>query len=522
MGEAFDAWPSLAPFQALAWVSRDILRNPNSAGLSIPEAAAYMAMISILAVPLAAFHRPHVYAVFLFVVAACAIMIAYGFEPLHTIVIHIPILRALKNFRMLVANFAVAGLSGLGISVLEEHVPSARKQRAIALALLGGMFVGTLELIHLLQLATRFKPEVIYRASFSRTLLILSLIVIAWRLFGGMRGWSFPIVACALVLFDVTTFAFGYMGFADRKEIFPPSPAFDFLHADKSQFRIIQLGYPYPANTPLIYGLDSADGYEIGFSNRERAFLSELIQPGADAVGINFVLDGLLRENDRRLDLLNVKYVVMPGFSANLKRVLESNRFTEVVDSKDIAIFQNPSVLPRAWVVPASGIEEFRQINMEVDRLKNHAFDPLKFATISQSAPFAVSTTKTTSTFDSAANIVDAGATWLTIRTRVSAPGFLIVSQTYYPGWKASVDGSNTDVVQADVTLTGVPIPAGMHEVRLVFRPLSFYIGLTLTIFSCVVLAIMISAGLRSQRQSAKRDAMRAEELGVTSFAPRS
>src|SRR5579862_6992064 len=387
MGESLDAWPSLPPIQALGWVSRDILRSPNSAGVNIPEAAAYMAMLSILAVPLAAFHRPRVYPVFLFAVAACAIAIAYGFEPMHTLVAHIPIFRALKNFRMLVANFAIAGLAGLGISVLEQHLPSTRKQRLIAVASVGTMFLLTLELIHQLQLATTFKAEVMHRPSFSRTLLIVSLVVIGWRLFGGLRGRSFPILVCALAVFDLSTFAFGYTGFANRDEVFPPSPAFDFLvHRDNSQFRVIQLGFPYPPNTPLMYGLQSADGYEIGFSNRQRAFWGDLIHSALETNGINFVLDSIVRKTDRRLDLFNVKYVVLPGFIPDYKRVLESDRFVEVFNNREVAIFENPSFLPRACVVPASGIETFRRMDAEIDRVKNAAFDPHKFVTISETA----------------------------------------------------------------------------------------------------------------------------------------
>src|SRR5205085_8323061 len=134
-GTLNDASPPLALREGLGWISRDILRSPNSAGIDIPEACAYMAMVSIVAAPLALFHRPRIYAAFLFLIAVCAIAIAYGIEPIQTLVSHMPVLRALKNYRMLVGSFGVAGLAGLGISVLEQDSPWTHKNRLAALAL---------------------------------------------------------------------------------------------------------------------------------------------------------------------------------------------------------------------------------------------------------------------------------------------------------------------------------------------------------------------------------------------------
>jgi len=50
-------------------------------------------------------------------------------------------------------------------------------------------------------------------------------------------------------------------------------------------------------------------------------------------------------------------------------------------------------------------------------------------------------------------------------------PSLLVVSQTYYPGWTATVDGQSTDVVVANAAFLGVAIEPGTHEVVLEFRP---------------------------------------------------
>jgi hypothetical protein len=504
-GTLNDAWPPLALREGLGWVSRDILRSPNSAGIDIPEACAYMAMVSIVAAPLALFHRPRVYAALLSLIAVSAIAIAYGLEPVKTLVSHIPVLRALKNYRMLVASFAVAGLAGLGISALEQDIPWTRKSRLAALALVASMFSFTFFLNHELQLATKFKAEVMHRPSFSRTLLIISLILIAGKLYEGLRKRTFSFVLCSIAMFDLGTFAFGYTGLASRGDIFPPSPVFDFLARDKSAYRIIAVGLPYSANAPLMYGLESADGYEIDVPVRQRAFLDDLIRPAVEANGINFVADHILQDRDRRLDLLNVKYLVAPAFGPDFTQLSQSGRFTEVFNNKEVAVFQNASVLPRVWLVPASGIETVRDLHDEVSRLKNPAFDPLKFVTISQTLPLPdPGSAATAADINSSAAITSTGPNSLTVQTQAPAPSVLVVSQTYYPGWSAMVDGKQSDILQADITLTGVSVPAGAHKVSLVFQPRSFRIGLGVTVLTTMILLAMIIGELAHLQKHAK------------------
>jgi Bacterial membrane protein YfhO len=496
IGQGFTGiWPPLVPHQVLSWVSRDILRDPNSAGMSIPTGAAYMAMVSILAVPLAAFHRSRLYVAFFCVLSACAIAIAYGVQPIYAVVSHTPILGALKNHRLLVASFAIAALSGLGISALEEQVAFTGRKRLMALTLLGSMFVLLFLLIRQLQFDTAFKVEFTRRPSFSRALLLISLILMVWRLYGGLRGRVFPIAICGLALFDLTTFGFGYMGFAGLDEIFPASPGFDFLlHTGNRQFRIIEVGIPYSSNAGVMYGLDSADGYEYGMTSRQLAFSQDLIDPNSN--GINFVADRIFETKDHRLDLLNLKYVVVPAGASYISRFTDSGRFLQAFNNGEIVIFENRSVLPRAWLVPLSGMEIFRKVDMEVDRLKSADFDPLKSVTISDMSS-APSTTQTEHNFNGFADVVESGITRLAIRTQASAPAVLVVSQTYYPGWTAMVDGKLTPTLAADVTLTGIPVPAGAHEVQLVFQPLSFRLGLALTIVATIIMSAMMIGGNR-------------------------
>ena len=75
----------------------------------------------------------------------------------------------------------------------------------------------------------------------------------------------------------------------------------------------------------------------------------------------------------------------------------------------------------------------------------------------------------------------------------------LVLSDTYYPGWKAFVDGKETRIYRADYTFRAIPLSAGTHRVEFVYDPLSFKLGIGATllgILGCVGL-VLISQGKR-------------------------
>src|SRR5262249_6749016 len=83
--------------------------------------------------------------------------------------------------------------------------------------------------------------------------------------------------------------------------------------------------------------------------------------------------------------------------------------------------------------------------------------------------------------------IEEAGTSGYRFRVQTSTTSLLVVSQIYYPGWRATISGKRVQVVAANYALTGIPVPAGVHEVRFVFDPGSFKIGLAITILSILM-----------------------------------
>lgn len=75
------------------------------------------------------------------------------------------------------------------------------------------------------------------------------------------------------------------------------------------------------------------------------------------------------------------------------------------------------------------------------------------------------------------------------VRTNCATPGVLVVTDNYYPGWKAYIDGVETKIMKVDMTFKGIFLTAGKHEVYFKYSPPEFFIG---ALISIVLLILMI------------------------------
>ncbi len=82
-------------------------------------------------------------------------------------------------------------------------------------------------------------------------------------------------------------------------------------------------------------------------------------------------------------------------------------------------------------------------------------------------------------------------ARWRLRVEAASKPSFLVVNESYFPGWEASVDGVHADIVRANGIVRGIVLPDGSGTVELVYRPASFRVGAVISVVSLLALAIV-------------------------------
>lgn len=79
---------------------------------------------------------------------------------------------------------------------------------------------------------------------------------------------------------------------------------------------------------------------------------------------------------------------------------------------------------------------------------------------------------------------------WLTLQTESPLGGYVVVMDSWYPGWKATIDGKPVDILRADGSFRAVEIPAGKHEIRFLYCPAGFYFGFLFSILVTMFLII--------------------------------
>ena len=154
-------------------------------------------------------------------------------------------------------------------------------------------------------------------------------------------------------------------------------------------------------------------------------------------------------------------------------------------------IYENLRARPRVWLtahmLTVSAEEALAAVR--TSRLPDgRAFDPAQIALVEGPMPF--SQAEDTGRQGNGKALVK----WLTdnvmeVETETAEPAFLVTSDVFYPGWRATVDGEPKSIFQTDYVLRGVSVPAGRHLVRFEFRPPSLFYGAGISILSILLLA---------------------------------
>ena len=153
-------------------------------------------------------------------------------------------------------------------------------------------------------------------------------------------------------------------------------------------------------------------------------------------------------------------------------------------------LYRLPDALGRAWVVPSA-----RQVGVDemLATLGDSTFDPraevlLEHPILNAESP--------TSDLQHSASSAEYQITLrdtpnrVTIHANLDEPGYLVVADTWYPGWQAIVDGAKVGLLRANYAFRAVPLGAGDHIVEMVYRPLSVRVGAVVSLGTLVIVSV--------------------------------
>jgi hypothetical protein len=164
----------------------------------------------------------------------------------------------------------------------------------------------------------------------------------------------------------------------------------------------------------------------------------------------------------------------------------------------ELRVFRNATAMPRAFVVHR--VEVAPGPDAALRRLKRLGFDPATTVVLEGFPAGAAATFRPGSGPALVpAAVAHDGDGQVTVRTAASAPGVLVLTDVFYPGWVATVDGAPAPIYPADYAFRGVVVPAGEHIVEFAYRPTSFAAGAAISGASLLVLVALAVVTRRRQ-----------------------
>lgn len=192
-------------------------------------------------------------------------------------------------------------------------------------------------------------------------------------------------------------------------------------------------------------------------------------------------------------DMMNIKYLVFSSEQYQQEKGQLAEKFQPVFMSSDNSeiVLQNISVLPKAWLVSSALLARDRL--QALDIIKNPSFNPQKMAVVESAPPLPISGIGNQSLGLPGGVVVDRYENdIINISAETAANSLLILSEKYYKGWHATVDGKRVEIFPVNYILRGVYLPPGKHKVEFIFDPLPFKIGKYLTLGSFGLFAAML------------------------------
>ena len=159
---------------------------------------------------------------------------------------------------------------------------------------------------------------------------------------------------------------------------------------------------------------------------------------------------------------------------------------------ESVSVYENQQALPRAFYVPQ--VEVVRDPGLLLDRLASRGHRPRRTALIEEPPADGFLGLGPRGTGN--VEITASRGEDLVIRVLASQAGFLFVSDQYYPGWEATVDGSAAPIHRANYAFRAVRVPEGESTVVFRYRPASLRIGAAVSGIS--LLALVVYAARRT------------------------
>ena len=387
-------------------------------------------------------------------------------------------------------TFAVATLGAVGVDLTAQRRAGAAPSDATSRpGLLDGLlktgarvWLGiVLPLAFLALLLTQESETVFLRASVAALALVFTagFWLATWALVGGrLAGWwspaVFAVLMVGLLFFDLSATG-AYTDISERD----PSAGFDhpeivsFLRGEPGPFRIdtrTGIDGVWQPDAAALHGLEDVGGIANPLTLRHWDALWE-------ATG---------GRQTRLYDMLNAKYVIVEDGAP-----LPEAKFELALDAAGpLSVYRNTEAMPRAWLVHQA--IDAPDLPAALAAIRQPSFDPAQAVVLTLPDGGVPAGLSGEAAAGDVVTVSRSDANRVTVSVEAAAPGVLVLSQAWYPGWRATVNGVDAPIWAANGALTAVVAPAGSSTVELVFRPAAWRAGLAAALAGLATLAVLL------------------------------
>jgi hypothetical protein len=185
-------------------------------------------------------------------------------------------------------------------------------------------------------------------------------------------------------------------------------------------------------------------------------------------------------------NLLGVRYRIKPATTNDAGAVYEDSRWK---------VYENTQAFPRAWVVHKSLVET--STDGVFRRMDDSGTDLRQVAVMETRLPVALASEMER---EEPVLFRKYEANSLQLDVNAKAAGLLVLTDVFYPGWQATVNGKSVLIYKVDGALRGVLLQPGENQVTMEYAPFSFYLGATVTLLTIVGISFMAALNWRSNR----------------------
>jgi hypothetical protein len=315
---------------------------------------------------------------------------------------------------------------------------------------------------------------------------------------------AFAVAIVALLTIDLYWNGAQFTRSYDRSRVFPRTEVTEFLRSlPPGRVLVVPSGILTnrraahqpagqkiiaPPNTLLAYRIPTVTGKNQQFPAWYQEFVS-LIEPQKYPSHVVFE-----QPRSPYFDLLNVRYVLTHASAPAIEGC------ELLMSAEGVSLYENKKAAPRAFF--ASRVIEARDPAAALARLREPGFDPSASVVIVRpERKGEASSIGETVAGGGKASIIEDRRNRVVIETETQADGLLVLSDNYYPGWRAYVDNAPVELLRADYTMRAVEVPAGRHVVSFEFAPSVLRVSTIVSLASAALVAASLVVMLARRRR---------------------